>query len=267
MTRPLCFALRLDFESALIFGYSAGEWKLWVQRKRRKKILLNVQICWFSVDIYTYTWKVKPAIVFISSAVAPTTNPDTSICAFVSHQCFFLFCFQMQLHWLQSLAKKRTGRTPQNPSCILNSAAGPGKHASSCRVPPPLCLLFPQIPSSVRRELTVVFTPVHLLRSRRNGGLPRPRVRARSQRRPTRHLAVGAGWEQPEPDWKPRFYRTVVTACAHAEQQPNTGNTTSGRDYETLSVYTRQLLNLEIESPIFCEIHFYFNLLPSNASK
>lgn len=116
-----------------------------------------------------------------------------------------------------------------------------------------------------------VFTPVQLLRARRTGGLPRPRVRARSQRRPAWHLAAGAGWEQPEPDWEPRFHWTVVTARADAEQQPNTGNTASGRDCATLTVYTGRLLNLEIEGPIFklsftftCHQAMHLNKVPRN---
>lgn len=107
-----------------------------------------------------------------------------------------------------------------------------GKYVSSCPVPPPPPSFSPlctQIPLSVCREFTVVLTPVQLLRARRAGGLPWPGVRARSQGCPAWHLAVGAGRKLSEPDWNPCLHWTVVTASVGADQQPDTGNTTTGR--------------------------------------
>lgn len=97
---------------------------------------------------------------------------------------------------IAKLSKDKNRKNSQKCVRYFEFCRCPGKHVSSGRVPPPLCLLFPQIPSSICRGFAVVFTPVQLLRARRTGGLPRPRVRARSQRRPARHLAAGAGRKQ-----------------------------------------------------------------------
>lgn len=43
-------------------------------------------------------------------------------------------------------------------------------------------------------------------------------------------MAAGAGRKQSEPDWHASLHWTVVPACAGAGQQPDTGNTTTGRN-------------------------------------
>lgn len=43
-------------------------------------------------------------------------------------------------------------------------------------------------------------------------------------------MAAGAGRKQSEPDWDPSLHWTVVPARAGADQQPDTRNTTTGRN-------------------------------------
>lgn len=44
-------------------------------------------------------------------------------------------------------------------------------------------------------------------------------------------MAARAGRKQSEPDWHSSLHWSLVTACVGANQQPDTRNTTKGRNY------------------------------------